>query len=99
MVYSSGLIVNTSKKFHNKWMIDKSELEKYLVYRHIEIENIREFGQKLKNTRDQLGLSQPQLVVILGVSHAAVSRWEHGNRSPRTENSKQILRLLQEVSK
>ena len=68
-----------------------------MSYSGTETGNARELGQKLKDTRHQLGLSQAQLAVILGVSDTALSRWEHGNRNPRAEHSQQILRWLQQV--
>ncbi len=88
-----------AKKMLNRWLIDKSELEKYLVDSSIKTERIRGLGQKLKSARDQLGLSQPQFAATLGVSSAAVSRWEHGNRSPRMEHSQQILHWLQQIGR
>ncbi len=86
-----------AKKIHNMWLIDKSALDKYFVNRTIETKHIREYGQKLQNSRHRLGLSQSQLAVILGVSSAAVSRWEHCNRSPRAKHSQQILHWLQQI--
>ena len=86
-----------AKKIHNKWRIDKSEVEKYLADSITKNERIREFERKLVSARKQLGLSQSQLAVILGVSSAAISRWEHGNRSPWAKHSKQILCWLQHI--
>ncbi len=88
-----------AKKIHNIWLIDNSEPKRYLVDSSIKTGRIREFGQQLRTARDQLGLSQSQLAVALGVSDAAVSRWEHGNRSPRTGHSQQILRWLQQIGR
>ncbi len=68
-----------------------------MSYSGTETGNARELGQKLKDTRHQLGLSQAQLAVILGVSDAALSRWEHGNRNPWARHSQQLLRWLQQV--
>ena len=59
--------------------------------------NTIEFGQRLKDARRRWELSQAQLAAILGVSHAALSRWEHGNRNPRADHSEQISRWLQQV--
>jgi transcriptional regulator with XRE-family HTH domain len=59
--------------------------------------NTVEFGQRLKDARHRRGLSQAHLAVILGVSHAALSRWESGNRNPRAEHLEQVLRWLQQV--
>jgi excisionase family DNA binding protein len=87
-----------AKKIHNNiWLIDKSTLEKYLTDNRLKTEYIRKLGQKLKSVRIKLGLSQPELADILGVSSAAVSRWEHGNRSPRAKHSQQILRWLEQI--
>lgn len=60
--------------------------------------NVREFGQRLKDTRHRHSLSQPQLAVILGVSVAALSRWEHGNRNPRAKHFKKISHWQQQVA-
>jgi transcriptional regulator with XRE-family HTH domain len=59
--------------------------------------NTVEFGQRLKDARHRGGLSQAQLAVILGVSYAALSRWEHGNRNPRAEHLEQVSRWLQQL--
>ena len=85
-----------AEKIHNKWLIDKDVPEKYLADCSLKAEHMRELGQKLKSARDQLGLSQSQVAVTLGVSNAALSRWEHGNRSPKMKHSQQILRWLQQ---
>ena len=69
-----------------------------MAYSNTGTENTQEIGQKLRDARHRLGLSQAQLAVILGVSDAALSRWEHGNRNPRAEHSQQILRWLQQVA-
>ncbi len=88
-----------AKKMHNNiWSIDKSELEKYLAYNRLKTKYNRELGKKLKSVRDQLGLSQSQLAVTLGVSNTAISRWEHGNRSPRADYSQQVLHWLQQTA-
>ena len=85
-----------AQKIKNMWLIDKNDLDKCLEYSGINTRNLRELGLKLKRARHQLGLSQAQLAVILGVSNAAVSRWENTNRSPWTRHSKQIFHWLQE---
>ena len=68
-----------------------------MVKASAETGNAREFGRRLKDTRHRCGLSQAQLAVILGVSKAALSRWEHGNRNPRAKHWEQISRWLQQV--
>jgi excisionase family DNA binding protein len=83
-------------KMHNNiWSIDKNGLEKYLADSGLKADCTREYVQKLKTSRDQLGLSQSQLAVILGVSPAAISRWEHGTRIPWMKHSRQILCWLE----
>ena len=49
-----------------------------------------EFGHRLKAARRRRGLSQVRLAVILGISHASLSRWEHGNRNLRAEHLEQV---------
>jgi excisionase family DNA binding protein len=85
------------KMRNNVWLIDKSELEKYVADSHRKTQHMRELGQKLKSARIKLGLSQPEIADILGVSSAAVSRWEHSNRSPRAKHAQQILLWLQQI--
>lgn len=86
-----------AKKIHNKWLVNQKELDNYFKYSESKTRYIRQFEQKLKSTRQQLGISQSQLAVILGVSTAALSRWEHCNRSPRAKHAQEILRWLQQV--
>ena len=59
--------------------------------------NTRELGQKLRDTRHRRGLSQAKLAVILGVSKAALSRWEHGTRNPKLAHSQLISCWLKQV--
>jgi len=44
--------------------------------------------------REDAGLAQDDLARALGVTRAAVSRWESGERYPRTENLARYLELL-----
>jgi DNA-binding transcriptional regulator YiaG len=85
------------KMDNNKWSIDKNGLEKYLADSRLKADCVRELGQKLKSERNQLGLSQPELAVTLGISSAAISRWEHGNRTPWMKHSQQILLWLEQI--
>ena len=87
-----------AKKVHNTWVIDRNDIEKYLLHIAIKDGCISQYGQKLKSARYELKLSQYQLAVILGVSPGAISRWEKCNRIPRSKNSQQILRWLQQKS-
>ena len=60
-------------------------------------DNTRELGQELRDKRHQRGLSQVKLAVILGVSSAALSRWENGTRNPKLMHSQRISCWLQQV--
>ncbi len=76
------------------WLVS----EDVMSYGGTKTTNTRDLRHKLKYARHKLRLSQAQLAVILGVSDAALSRWEHGNRNPRAEHLQQILRWLQQVA-
>lgn len=49
---------------------------------------------RIKQVRADLGMSQVALGEILGVSGAAVSRWENGSRKP----PKLVLRVLEQLA-
>ncbi len=44
------------------------------------------FGKRLKELREERGVSQPALAKELGVSRAIVSFWENGLREPTLSN-------------
>lgn len=46
----------------------------------------RALGAELRKAREDAGLGLRQLAEMLDISHATLSRWETGNRSPRTED-------------
>lgn len=46
----------------------------------------RALGAELRKAREQAGLGLRQLAAQLGTSHATVSRWENGARSPKPED-------------
>ena len=52
------------------------------------------FGEKLKNARKEVGLSQEQLAEKLSVSRSAVAKWEAGNGMPDVDNLKAMAVLL-----
>lgn len=52
-------------------------------------------GERL---REAAGLSRAELAAIVGVSAAAVSRWEHGQRRPRGENAAAYAQALRQVA-
>ena len=41
------------------------------------------FGSRLKDKREELGITQSQLAEILGVSQSAIGSWETNTNSPR----------------
>ena len=41
------------------------------------------FGTRLRDKRKELGITQPQLAKILGVSQSAIGSWESDTNSPR----------------
>jgi len=45
-------------------------------------DNDQEFGPRLRELREQVGLTQAQLGEKVGVGWLAVSRWENGTREP-----------------
>ena len=52
------------------------------------------FGEKLKEARKKSGLSQEELSVLIGVSRAAVAKWESDKGMPDIENLKTLAKLL-----
>jgi len=55
--------------------------------------------QKLKQTREALGLSHRLLAGILGVGHSTISYWETGRKCPNDKHQKLISAWLQEVER
>ena len=51
-------------------------------------------GDKLKEARKKVGISQEQLSEKLGVSRSAVAKWETDNGIPDIDNLKTVSRLL-----
>ena len=52
------------------------------------------FGEKIKEARKKTGLSQEELAEIIGISRAAVAKWETDKGLPDIENLKAIAKLL-----
>ena len=44
------------------------------------------FAERLKDLRDEAGISQEKLADELGVSHGIISFWETGKREPKLSN-------------
>lgn len=46
---------------------------------------VEKFSERIKELREEKGLSQRQLAVEINVSQANISRWENGTQDPSTE--------------
>ena len=55
---------------------------------------IDELGEKIRNQRERLGLTQNELASKLGVSAQAVSRWERGQNAPDIAVLPQLASML-----
>lgn len=49
---------------------------------------------KLKQAREQAGITMHELAKMVGVTAAAICRYENGTRSPKTEIAKRIAKVL-----
>lgn len=56
--------------------------------------NTMTFGEKLKEARKKAGLTQEELAELIGISRAAVAKWETDNGLPDIENLKAAAKLL-----
>jgi transcriptional regulator with XRE-family HTH domain len=54
---------------------------------------------RAQSVRQAAGLSQGEIGQVVGVTAAAVSRWERGNRLPRSEAGLRYARLLDSLAK
>lgn len=52
-------------------------------------------GQRIRDRRKALGLSQRELALRLGISFQAVQRWERGETFPRKDSLSKLLEILQ----
>ena len=52
------------------------------------------FGTKLKETREDLGISQDKLARMLLVSKSIISRWENGKTMPDLSLMKPLCEIL-----
>lgn len=53
-----------------------------------------EIGVRIREARKKRGLGVNQLAKLAGVSGAAVSRWERGERKPRLEELMRVVAVL-----
>ena len=49
---------------------------------------------RLRDLRERLGFSQRELAEAVGVHESALSRWESGERVPRTDAAVRLARVL-----
>jgi len=52
-------------------------------------------GQRIRDRRKALGLSQRELAARLGISFQAVQCWERGKTFPRKETLPRLLEIMQ----
>ncbi len=52
----------------------------------------------VRNLRKRALLTQAEVGAALGVTHAAVSQWEAGNRVPRGDQAVRLLQLLEDAA-
>ena len=53
------------------------------------------FCERLKNTRIEKGLTQPQLAEKIGVSNGMISFWENGIHEPTVSNIIKLANVLE----
>lgn len=51
-------------------------------------------GAKIRQLREQAGLTQKQFAEAVGVDQSAVARWESGENNPTAERIMQIADVL-----
>ncbi len=52
----------------------------------------------VRNLRKKALLTQAEVGAALGVTHAAISQWESGNRVPRGDQAVRLLQLLEDAA-
>ena len=58
---------------------------------------MRRVGERIKKSRQELGLSQAQLAKAVGISQESVRKWENGEiQSPRADT---LIRLARKLRK
>ncbi len=56
------------------------------------------YNKLLQKLREQLKLNQSEIATIIGVAPNSYSAWENASRTPRRQEYKNILPLLQKVN-
>jgi transcriptional regulator with XRE-family HTH domain len=56
-------------------------------------------GNQLREARERAGLTQSDVARAIGVSPAAVSRWEAGKRRPSAATAARLGRLLERLER
>ena len=52
-------------------------------------------GQRVKDKRKELNLTQLEMAKLVGVSHVTISQWEHGENTPRGHNLNFLCKILE----
>ena len=52
------------------------------------------FGEKIRNARKSLGLTQRQLAELLGISNTSISNWEKGLSRPDADMIQKLCDIL-----
>ena len=87
-IYEKIFIVS-EKHFYSKFNFVKTNL-----YKKGEIAIMAEFGENIKQKREELGITQQTLADSLYVTRQAVSRWENGSRYPDLLTANKIAAQL-----
>lgn len=54
----------------------------------------REFGERIRSRREELGMAREAVAEALGVTASAVQQWENGYVSPRADRISPLSKLL-----
>ncbi len=54
-----------------------------------------QWGARIRSRRQKLGLSQTDLAEAVGISQAAIARYESGTRRPGADTQRDIARALE----
>ena len=55
-------------------------------------------GEKIRNLREEKGLTQPELAKLVGVSNGTVSFWENGENEPKASYVRKLATVFEVTS-
>ena len=55
-------------------------------------------GEKIRNLREEKGLTQPELAKLVGVSNGTVSFWENGVNEPKASYVRKLSTVFEVTS-